>query len=1024
LCRVTATWDELQPDVPVTIGRPLPSYHAAILAINEDAPSFVQLLDLAGDVEGELAIGGPCVGIGYVGRADLTAQKFLVHPLFPGQKLYRTGDRVQLQVDGKILFKGRIDTQVKHRGFRIELGEIETLLSSHPDVQAAAVILAKAGTEAARLAAFVVIHPDAPHNATSIMELASQRLPAYMRPEEVIFLNAKEMPRLPSGKINAKALHDISDQKMKETAAQAIANTRESYDEKTSNLVEKDPILSLLLSALSQLFPQVSRIRSDSDFFDDLGGHSLLAAMLVSRLRQAPYGASKPFASIGLPDVYEGRTPAGIAARFEATMYCKEGSSLETRIPQQDGTGAQTGEYLPVSRLKFVLCGLAQIPAISFLFFAHSIEFLVPYLLFDYLITAAGVGWAVLATYGIFVAIPPFLALTAIIGKWIFLGRAKEGEYPLYGVYYFRWWFAERLMALADSKLIADSPLYSLFLRAMGAEVGDYCHIGSLSIGAACDLVHIGNDVVIGADVKFAVSIVERGRLVLKRVKICNDTIIGANSVIEGGVIIGDAAEVGPLSMVPSGLCVPQYQRFYGSPARFERVVLDREAGRGRLTRPSVLRHLAMTFSHLIIAGLMLPLLYFVPQIPGLMLFDLLQLRDISEWAQVAVLSVPIAFAYQILVFGQLLLFRHVFLGRLREGTQKIYSTWYLRFWFVERLMDLALTVLHPVFASLYIVPFLRALGVKIGSRAEVSTARGLCFELLEIGEESFVADAVLMGAQQLRGNELTLRKTKLENRAFAGNASVLPAGTVLASGTLVGVLSIAPPPERPLAENVSCFGSPPVLMPARHRAEGHADNVLFNPSIGRIAARLIVEGLRIVVPRAFLIFGLGFSLQIAYDGYAKVGAIYTLLLLPAFYFFIFALPSLLLTALLKWTLIGRYRDSEWPLWSLNVWLSEAVTSTWETITEPLLASLLVGTPYLAWCFRLMGVKIGSKVTLLHSDITEYDCVSIGDEAIINGSCGAQVCHLFCSICLHILTASLDTSFRGPHHENWSHFDR
>jgi non-ribosomal peptide synthetase-like protein len=212
--------------------------------------------------------------------------------------------------------------------------------------------------------------------------------------------------------------------------------------------------------------------------------------------------------------------------------------------------------------------------------------------------------------------------------------------------------------------------------------------------------------------------------------------------------------------------------------------------------------------------------------------------------------------------------------------------------------------------------------------------------------------------------------------------------------------------------------------MPARHRAEGHADNVLFNPSIGRIAARLIVEGLRIVMPRAFLIFGLGFSLQIAYDGYAKIGAIYTLLLLPAFYFFIFALPSLFLTALLKWTLIGRYRDSEWPLWSLNVWLSEAVTSTWETITEPLLASLLVGTPYLAWCFRLMGVKIGSKVTLLHSDITEYDCVSIGDEAIINESCGAQVCHLFCSICLHILTASLDTSFRGPYHENWSRFDR
>jgi non-ribosomal peptide synthetase-like protein len=628
------------------------------------------------------------------------------------------------------------------------------------------------------------------------------------------------------------------------------------------------------------------------------------------------------------------------------------------------------------------------------LFLVHSVEFLVPYLLFEALITEAGVGLAVLVTYGIFVMIPPCLTLIAIFGKWLLLGRAKEGEYPLYGVYYFRWWFAERLVALANPKLIADSPIYPFFLRAMGAKVGAYCHIGSLRVGAACDLVTIGDDVVVGGDVKFTVSIVERGRLILKRVTIANDAIIGANSVIEGGASVGEAAELGPLSMVPCGLHIPQFQRFHGSPARFERVVNESEATLGRRSRPSAARHLLMTFAHMAVAGLMLPLLYFIPQIPGLLLFDLVALRHVNGWAQVAILSVPIAFAYQTLVFAQLLLFRHVFLGRMREGKRKVYSTYYLRFWFIQRLMDLALTVLHPVFASLYIVPFLRALGVKVGRRAEVSTARGLSFELLEIGEESFVADGVLMGDHQLRGNEITFRKTKLAKRAFAGNASLLPGGTVLASGTLVGVLSIPPPPETPLPPNVSCFGSPPVLMPARQRVEGHADDVLFNPSAGRIAARLIIEGLRIIIPRAIIIFGIGFSLEIAYLGYAEFGVVHTLILLPAFYLLLFALPSLLFAAAAKWLLIGRYRDSEWPLWSLNVWLSEAVTSTWETITQPLLASLLVGTPYLAWCFRLMGVKIGSRVTLLHSDITEYDCVSIGDEATINEACGAQT-HLF-----------------------------
>ncbi|KAG9999709.1 Non-ribosomal peptide synthetase C-terminal, partial [Aureobasidium melanogenum] len=444
----------------------------------------------------------------------------------------------------------------------------------------------------------------------------------------------------------------------------------------------------------------------------------------------------------------------------------------------------------------------------------------------------------------------------------------------------------------------------------------------------------------------------------------------------------------------PSGMIVPSFHKFHGSPARLDKVKNTEDSPRPQDTRPSNARATAMLVGNSVIAFLVLPLLYFVPQIPGLMLFDVLDIRSVSGWGQVAILSVPIAFAYQIIVFLQLLVYRYIFLPRLEEGTYSIYSMFYLRKWFNERLMDLALDVLHPVFATLYIVPFLRALGTKIGKRAEVSTARSVNFGLLEIGEESFVADAVIMGEGVIKNNKVTLKKTKLEPRAFAGNASVLPQGTTLASGTLLGVLSIAPPPDTQMANNSSCFGSPPVLMPNRQRAEGHEDSLLFRPSAGRIAARLLIEGLRIVVPRAVIIFGLGFGLQLAHDGYHKIGAVYTLLMLPLFYVVLFAAPALLFTALLKWLLVGQYKPAEWPLWSLNVWLSEAVTSTWETLCEPLLAAQLVGTPYINMCFRLMGVTIGSRVTMLSSDITEYDCVTIGDECNVNRACGAQT-HLF-----------------------------
>ncbi|KAF2771241.1 Non-ribosomal peptide synthetase C-terminal [Teratosphaeria nubilosa] len=999
---VTATWDQLEPDAPVTIGRPLPSYHACLLPIVEDdAPknqesASLQPLDIAEGVEGELAVGGPCVGQGYVGRPDLTSQKFIPHPLAPesGERLYRTGDRVRLLADLKINFLGRIDTQVKHRGFRIELGEIESLLSNHPDVQAAAVILANPSSDAARLEAFVVTQPDAVRDATAIHELASQRLPAYMRPEEIYFLNADEMPRLPSGKINGKALHDVSARKAAELAASSRL-AADDMSEAGADTTDADSAEGILLSTLAAVFPQAGRIKPHSDFFDDLGGHSLTAAVLVSRLRKQRFtDESIPFASIGLPDIYEGRTPAKIAARF--TVVGSETSTLagDEDFDGTDGTGSKTGHVWPVSQTQFVLCGLAQIMPLLFLFFVHSVEILVPYLLFDFLIVHRNVGRAILAAYGVFVVIPPGLAIIAIVGKWLVLGKAREGEYPLYGVYYFRWWFAERLAMLANPKLVADSALYPYFLRAMGANVGSYCHMGALHVGAALDLVEIGDDVVVGGDVVLAVSLVERGRLILKKVVIGSEARIGTNAVIEGGATVEDGAEVGALSMVPDGMQVPSFQRYHGSPARFDRELKEGELSLGKLSRPSRARAIAMGMGNAFIIGLVIPLLYLIPQIPGLLLFDLVDLRHISGWGQVGILSVPIAFAYTLLVFCQLVFFRYLFLGRLKEGTFKLHSVFYLRKWFVDRIMDLALDVLHPVFATLYIVPFLKGLGVKIGKRAEVSTARGIGFELLEIGEESFVADMVVVGDSRVQSNELTLKKTKLENRAFAGNMSLLPQGTILPSGSLVGVLSIAPPADKPLTENTSCFGSPPVLMPARHRAEGHENNLLFNPSKARIAARLFVEGCRIVLPRAFIIFGLGFGLQVAYEGYRGIGAVYTLLMLPLFYFFLFALPALLTTAIFKWILIGRYKPAEWPLWSMNVWLSELVTSTWETTAEPLLANLLVGTPYLAWCFRLLGVKVGSRVTLLASDITEYDCVSIGDEAMVNQRCGAQT-HLF-----------------------------
>lgn len=236
-------------------------------------------------------------------------------------------------------------------------------------------------------------------------------------------------------------------------------------------------------------------------------------------------------------------------------------------------------------------------------------------------------------------------------------------------------------------------------------------------------------------------------------------------------------------------------------------------------------------------------------------------------------------------------MFKWVVLGRVRECSYRTTSFYHYRKWVVDRLMDMSLVILQPVYATLYVVPFLRSLGVKIGHRAEVSNARGINFELTEIGDESFVADGVYISDGSIRANMITLKKTTFQPRAFAGNQSLLLPGTTLPSNSLVGVLSVSP--EVPLKEGQSCFGSPAVMMPVRQAPkQTHPDHLLWAPRWHQIVLRLFIEGMRIFLPRMIMIFGLGFGTQLFELGISGIGG-YIVFLLPFFYFFCKSLHNL-----------------------------------------------------------------------------------------------------------------------------------
>ncbi|HEX3476733.1 MAG TPA: amino acid adenylation domain-containing protein [Kofleriaceae bacterium] len=239
----------------VTVGRAL---HPAIrVRVLDD-----RLLPVPPGAVGELCIGGPGVGRGYLDRPELTRERFVVDPSDPeAGALYRTGDLARELPGGSIVLVGRRDDQVKIRGYRIELEEIRTALASIPGVRGAAVLAVESALGENRLAAVVA---PADLDIAQIRDRLRDELPDYMIPAELRALEA--LPVLASGKLDRAAL-------LRQLQAPAAVAPDEPFT------ARELPIVQVWRSLLN--LPVVSR----TDNFFQSGGHSLLATQLIERLK-------------------------------------------------------------------------------------------------------------------------------------------------------------------------------------------------------------------------------------------------------------------------------------------------------------------------------------------------------------------------------------------------------------------------------------------------------------------------------------------------------------------------------------------------------------------------------------------------------------------------------------------------------------------------------------------------------------------------------------------------------------------
>ncbi len=264
--------------------------------------------------------------------------------------------------------------------------------------------------------------------------------------------------------------------------------------------------------------------------------------------------------------------------------------------------------------------------------------------------------------------------------------------------------------------------------------------------------------------------------------------------------------------------------------------------------------------------------------------------------------------------------------------------------------------------------------------------------DLLSLGEYSFIADGVMLGDEEQRGGWMVLRPTAIGNRSFVGNGAYVSDGAAVPDDVLIGVQTRTPDNEQ-LKSGQIWIGSPPLLLPARECLTGFDEALTFRPSRMRLLGRGIVEALRIVLPLAFVIAAGYMIVQVVMPIAGEEEWLWMASAL-ALAGCLYGLASFLLVVGLKWILVGRYRPRAAPMWTPFVWLSEAVTNLYESLAVPNLLRFLRGTPMLPWALRLLGARMGKGIYLDTTDLTEFDCVSIGDESELNAWCGPQT-HLF-----------------------------
>ncbi|MFF4014980.1 Pls/PosA family non-ribosomal peptide synthetase [Streptomyces sp. NPDC001843] len=734
----------------------------------------------------------------------------------------------------------------------------------------------------------------------------------------------------------------------------------------------------------------VEQVPVDSHFFDDLGADSLVMAHFCARLRKRT-----DLPSVSMKDIYQHPTIRGLAAAVPGATTTRPEQRQAPARGSRAADPSPGGKAGMAGMVSYVLCGFLQ--TVAFLCYTYGVA---TAMALGYEWISAGSGVLDAYVRSVLFGGLAFLGLCAlpIVVKWTFIGRWKAEEIPIWSLRYVRFWIVRTLIRSDPLVLFVGSPLYVLYLRALGAGIGRGTVILSRNVPVCTDLLTIGEGTVIRKDSFFSCYRAEAGVIQPGPVSMGKSVLVSEATVIDIRTVLGDGAQLGHASSLHSGQSVPDGEHWHGSPA--DRAAVDFQVV-GEMPGAALRR---AVHSVMQVVG---ALFVYVPLAVGgtvMLLIGVPQARMVMEPGPAVLASGTfyrdVAVAAAVLVFGGVALGlllvtvvpRLVGSALVPGRDYPLYGWRYSAQRAIARLTNRRL--LTRLFGdSSCIVHYLRAIGYQFfhleqtGSNFGTEVRHESPF-LSSVGSGTMVADGLSIMNADFSSTAFRVSRASIGAHSFLGNRIAYPARARTGDNCLLGT-KVMVPVDGEVREGVGLLGSPSFEIPRTVLRDSRFDRFRSGEELRRgLAAKNRHNAATMawyLLARWVYLLGAGLIVAGAADMYASLGvpalALADVLVLP-FTAVYFVLVERVVTA------VRRPGPLYCSIYDPRFWQRERY---WKVPSESYLR-IFNGTPFKSLIWRLLGVRIGSRVFDDGCYVTERTMATIGDACTLNAGSVIQ-CH-------------------------------